>query len=187
MKEGKGRPPDSESQQEGHGEGVLSSSLELHSPRGDVEHGRVEPLASEGRAFSVPPLLQHLMDFLQQKTQRLSPITRPARLSRTPSSRGPAWGDCRHMTQAPRLDPTSILSPAKLRPPSWQGCCPFSPRISAQTPTAQGGGWWHRGLYTQIIQGDLGHDSEGDLRRSRCGAASPRARVDAEIDYQVIE
>lgn len=62
--------------------GILSS-LELHGPRGDVEHGRVEPLASEGRAFSVPPLLQHLMDFLQQKTQGLGPVTRPTRPGRT--------------------------------------------------------------------------------------------------------
>lgn len=53
-------------------------SLKLHGPRGDVEHGRVEALAAEGRAFSVPPLLQHLMDFLQQKTdRRLTPPSAP--------------------------------------------------------------------------------------------------------------
>ena len=52
-------------------------ALELHGPWGDVEHGRVEPLAAEGRAFCVPPLLQHLVDFLQQKTDR--GLARPTR------------------------------------------------------------------------------------------------------------
>lgn len=53
-------------------EGFLSFwSLKLHSPRGDVEHGRVESLASEGRAFSIPPLLQHLMDFLQTENREI--------------------------------------------------------------------------------------------------------------------
>lgn len=46
-------------------------SLKLHSPRGDVEHGWVESLASEGRAFSIPPLLQHLMDFLQTENREI--------------------------------------------------------------------------------------------------------------------
>lgn len=58
-------------------------SLELHRPRGDVEHGRVEALASEGRAFGVPPLSQHLVDFLRQKRQR-SPRCPAACPSRTP-------------------------------------------------------------------------------------------------------
>lgn len=47
-------------------------SLKLHGPRGDVEHGRVKALASEGRAFSVPALLQHLMDFLQTENRQVS-------------------------------------------------------------------------------------------------------------------
>lgn len=65
-----------------------SRALELHGPRGDVEHGRVEPLAAEGRAFCVPPLLQHLVDFLQQKTDSVS-LGRQAhtRPSRTPCCR----------------------------------------------------------------------------------------------------
>lgn len=54
------------------GEGFLYfRSLKLHSPWGDVEHGRVESLASEGRAFSIPPLLQHLMDFLQTENREI--------------------------------------------------------------------------------------------------------------------
>lgn len=50
----------------------LLRSLKLHSPRGDVEHGRVESLASEGRAFSIPPLLQHFMDFLQTENREVN-------------------------------------------------------------------------------------------------------------------
>jgi hypothetical protein len=73
--EGDERVPDMQEGQ-GHqltaGKGFLSfRSLKLHSPRGDVEHGWVESLASEGRAFSIPPLLQHLMDFLQTENREI--------------------------------------------------------------------------------------------------------------------
>lgn len=50
----------------------LLRSLKLHSARGDVEHGRVESLASKGRAFSIPPLLQHFMDFLQTENREVN-------------------------------------------------------------------------------------------------------------------
>lgn len=67
--------PDSEAQTGGSpglplARASFPSVLKLHSPWGDVEHGRVESLASEGRAFSIPPLLQHLMDFLQTENRQ---------------------------------------------------------------------------------------------------------------------
>lgn len=85
-------------------------SLKLHSPRGDVEHGRVESLASEGRTFSVPPLLQHLMDFLQQKTDReVNPG--PARPSRTHTPPpGPAWATEPSTGRAPCRPPTPSVT-----------------------------------------------------------------------------
>lgn len=58
-------PPASPWQEGARGALPFLWALELHGPRGDVEHGRVESLASEGGAFSIPALLQHLMDFLQ--------------------------------------------------------------------------------------------------------------------------
>lgn len=82
--------------------GLLSSRpLKLHSPWGDVEHGWVEPLASEGRAFSIPPLLQHLMDFLQTENREIKGVTQhahcrlspPASLGHTLHPAGP-WAAC---------------------------------------------------------------------------------------------
>lgn len=85
-------------------------SLKLHGPRGDVEHGRVKALASEGRAFSVPALLQHLMDFLQTENRQVS------RAANLHAQAGPAvhppleahWSHYRY-SHAPTLPATSRM------------------------------------------------------------------------------
>lgn len=130
---------------EGHRQGPASlprgppllRSLKLHGPRGDVEHGRVEALASEGRAFSVPPLLQHLMDFLRTENREIN-CSHPARAARSgagsalpppeeapPGLRAdPSSRLCPH--SAPQADSAPVLPPSEAPPSLWLRGCPFS-------------------------------------------------------------
>lgn len=51
---------------------VICPSSKLYSPGRDVEHRRIELLAPERGAFSIPALLQHLVDFLKLQQRHIN-------------------------------------------------------------------------------------------------------------------